>query len=89
MEEQTGREVDALNIDPPPPEVHHLWQWFIELSAQRGSGLAPNPISFMEIAAWAALTHRRPTPWEVGVICELDKTFLRVMAKQQEGKRRG
>lgn len=37
------------------------------------------PISYVELQAWAALTHSDPTPDEVKAIMALDTVFRRVM----------
>jgi hypothetical protein len=53
-----------------------VWGWFWALHARRSSGFAPNPISYADIAAWAALMGARPSPWEVWLITRLDDAFL-------------
>ncbi len=59
--------------------------WFGELSSARGSsGFGANPIGFAEILAWANLTHRAPTPFEVGVLHRIDATLLAVMNESSE-----
>lgn len=45
----------------------------------RGGGMGPGPITFQDIAAWAKLTGRHPTPWEVSVIRQLDGLWLSIM----------
>ena len=65
-----------------PTAVAHLWAWFIELSAARGSsGFGPLPIGYGEIDAWARLTMRDPTPAEVTALRRLDGVFLKVMTE--------
>lgn len=67
----------------PPYEVEHLWLWFCDLSSARtGSGFGANPISYVEIAAWARLTGNDPTPWEVSVLRRMDIAALEKFAKK-------
>ncbi len=59
--------------------------WFGELSSARSSsGFGANPISFAEILAWAQLTHRAPTPFEVSVLHAIDASLLAMMNKPDE-----
>lgn len=65
--------------DPPPAGAEFLWEWFLDLSAGRASnGFGPSPLSWQDIAAWAALTGQAPTPWEVSVLRRLDRVYLEV-----------
>jgi len=68
---------------PPLPEgFEYIWDWFKELDAARGSnGFGPAALSFVEIDAWARLTLRHPSPWDVAVLKILDVTYLNAMAK--------
>lgn len=73
----------ALRLPDPPAALDHVWDWFWELHmARSGSGLGANPISYGEIAAWAALTGRSPGPREVRGIVALDQAFFTEMAEQ-------
>lgn len=63
----------------------YLWAWFVELSAARsGNGFGENPIGYTEIAAWAALTGRDLTPWEVSVLRRLDAVTLAAWAEKSK-----
>ncbi|WP_146203698.1 hypothetical protein [Azospirillum sp. TSO5] len=62
-----------------PWDLRHLWEWFSELSDARGGGMGPSPITYQDILAWSRLTGRRPSPWEVSVIRELDSLWLSIM----------
>lgn len=63
-------------------ELLYLLEWFGELSAARGSGAAgPNPISFAELAAWAALTGNEPTAAEVHILRRIDAAFLAALGR--------
>lgn len=83
IERQTGRRPvlrgsEAQDSDLPCPElVQYLFEWFLELSAQRSSnGFGANPLTFAECAAWATLTGREPSPWEVALLMRLDAVQL-------------
>jgi hypothetical protein len=70
---------------PPMPEsCAHVWRWFIELSAARGSnGWGPNAIRYTDIAAWSALTRTIIQPMEVRVVLHLDHIYLANAAKAE------
>ena len=42
--------------------------------------MGPNPITYTEIKAWAALTGRKPNPQHVALLKRLDTLFLEVTA---------
>jgi hypothetical protein len=88
-----------LRLPPVPAALQHVWEWFGELSSSRsGNGGGPNPLSFVEIEAWARLTGRLPAPREVQAIMALDMELFTLWAEQnrrretarkaQEAKRR-
>jgi hypothetical protein len=59
-----------------PPSMRYLWVWFLELCKGRPAGMSsPSPLPSAEIAAWAALGGFLPTPWELGVLRQLDAAF--------------
>ena len=65
----------------------HLWGWFIELaSARGGNGFGLNPIGYADIEAWARLTCRDPTPWEVSALRRMDNAALEESAKKSATK---
>ncbi len=65
-----------------PDEYLELWLWWQELATSRGgNGFGPNPLTYSEIAAWAALTHRAPTPAETALLTQIDAVFLSVHLK--------
>lgn len=80
--ERTGKTHPDL-IQPEVDEsLFYLWGWFIELNAQRtSSGFGGNPIQFVDIRAWASLTARNPTPWEIKTIRKLDQVWLSEIGK--------
>ena len=89
----------GLRLPPIPAALQHIWDWFGELSAARsGNGGGPNPLSFVEIEAWARLTGRLPASREVQALMALDQALFTLWAEQErrrearrkasEGKRR-
>lgn len=66
-----------------PDYLAYLWAWFWELSSRRKSGMGgPEPISYADIAHWAALTCSDPTPQEVGVLVAIDMAYLAAIADE-------
>lgn len=82
--EATGHRPPELVDNHLPDAIAHVWGWFVELSRTRTSGaVAANPISYTEIAAWSALTGRRPDPFEVECIAAIDALVLKTSRKDQ------
>lgn len=81
-EAQTGVEIPELHQERVPIEVAHIWEWFKDLHAARAASFGPSPISYADIEAWARLTGRAPTRWEVSCIKRLDVCFLTHCAKK-------
>lgn len=52
----------------PPPAGQRVWDWFWELDKGRQAGMAPNAISWGDIAEWQRVTGARPEPWELNAI---------------------
>lgn len=81
MERQTGRKFQSAP-PPLPPEMRYLWAAFQSISRTRGgNGFGPNPITFVEIDAWARLMRLRLDPWEVDTLRMLDDAYLEVAAQ--------
>ena len=75
---------EALTGPEIPDEVAYLWQWFCELDLARRYGkLGPDPISYSEIGAWAALTDRQPLPHEVEALVMIDLAMRSVAAESR------
>lgn len=67
-------------IEPElPGAAAHVWLWFLELGAARGStGFGPAPLSYRDIADWSRLMHIEPSAWEVTLLRDLDRAFFAV-----------
>lgn len=76
--ERTGKAHEDLTPPDLAPEAEYLWRWFREIDARRRGG----PISYAEIDAWARLTGRRPTRWEVDAITRIDDAVQHVGIEQ-------
>lgn len=69
-------------VDPEiPPGCAHVWTWFMELNQTRRGTAGPagyieHSISFTELANWAWLTGRNPTPGEVALLRGIDRLWL-------------
>ena len=55
-----------------PPELAYIWQWYCELCSA-------NPLTFSEMAAWAALAGVELLSWEAELLRSLDRIFWKVM----------
>jgi len=77
VERQTGRRPAALDGPELPVDGAHVWYWFLELSAGRGSdGFGPNQIAWLDLLAWTTLTGAIIRPAEVEAIMALDRAWL-------------
>lgn len=86
--ERTGKTHPDLVSPEVDDSVIYVWNWFIELNSQRTSnGFGANPITFVDIQAWARLTHREPTPWEVKTLRRLDATWLGELNKIRDSQK--
>ncbi len=77
VERQTRRRPAALDGPELPADGTHIWVWFLELSAGRGSnGFGPNPISWLDLLAWTLLMGTIIRPPEIEAIMALDRVWL-------------
>lgn len=87
VERQTGKRQPELDGPELPLDVAHIWRWFVEIAAGRGSnGWGPNPISYLDIDAWARLTGTIMRPTEVRAIVLVDQTWRGQVSKAQEAR---
>ncbi len=85
--ERTGKMHPDLQQPEMDDSTVYLWNWFIELNAQRTSnGFGGNPIQFVDIMAWARLTDRKPTTWEVKTLRKLDMVWLAELSKIKDSQ---
>lgn len=73
-------ETRPSDLDPPcdfPYQLQEAWDWFLSLSQARGSnGYGPNPITYLDLQAWATMTGNKPSAREVELIMSLDMAFF-------------
>lgn len=86
---------EATGICPPEIDQHdlpgltsYLWQWWLELNADRPVGLGLSGIPSTEIEAWARLSGRALAPWEFRTIKIIDRLYLASRAEQDDADRK-
>jgi hypothetical protein len=75
VERSTGKKPKEL-VSKPLDVGRHIWKWWLELNIARQSGI---PISYQEIEAWARLTNREPTAFEVKAIYAIEQKYFEVL----------
>lgn len=77
---KTKRRQPELYPPPIPPNLEHVWMWFLQLNRQRSNnGFALSPLSYTDIVAWCILTQTRTRPWEIDLILKIDSLYRRVV----------
>lgn len=77
VEQATGKRPGQLDGPEIPPQLAHVYGWFVEISQGRtGNGFGPNPLTWEGIDAWQRLTETVVRPWEVALIKRLDGVYL-------------
>lgn len=86
--QKTGKTHPDLIFPEVDEMAMYLWDWFMELNAQRTSnGFGQNPIQFIDIQAWANLTRRYPLAWEIQAIRQIDSMWLMTINKNADSKK--
>ena len=84
---KTGKTHPDLAFPELDDMAMYLWEWFMELNSQRTSnGFGLNPITFLDIQAWANLTNRFPLAWEVKAIRFMDTIWITEYAKNRDSQ---
>lgn len=65
-----------MTAPPLDPACAYLWNIWVELHQARGYGMAPNPISWLDLDAYARLTDERFLPWEARAVRAVDEAFF-------------
>lgn len=78
VERQTGITPEQLSPVEVGDELAYIWKYFISMNRRRtSSGFGPNPISSLELIAWAN-NHGIPlNPFEVEVLDSIELEFLK------------
>ena len=69
-----------------PPSLGYLLEWFGQLLPRRSVGMAANPLSHMEVEAWARNMEVRPTPWEISILFRMDDAVVAKANKTEKEK---
>ena len=78
----TGAEIEV------PYGFRHVWDWFWELNDRRTSGDgAANPLTWVELHAWAAMTGATVRPMESRLIMSMDNAYLSECAVEYDDAR--
>lgn len=86
--QKTGKTHPDLIFPELDDMAMYLWEWFMELNAQRtNNGFGQNPITFLDIQAWASLTHRFPLAWEVKALRTMDVMWLAEINKNRDSQK--
>ena len=68
---------EGINPEELPSEAAHVWHWFLELHESRSQGMnGPQPITNLEILAYAGLTGIQFEGWELAAMRRLDRLAL-------------
>lgn len=82
-ERQTGKPSPELSGPELPNDVVHLWRWFLDLHARRGSnGFGGNPLTWSDILAWVMITQPGARVEEVRVLLALDNAWMAQQAEE-------
>ena len=86
LERQTRERPPQLDGPECPRGFEHLWEYFIELSAEeRRSGLSGiEPLHSAEIDAWMRLNHRDLGFFEIECIRLLDRKYREINAPKKQ-----
>ena len=74
-----------------PEAARYILHWFLELHGERqNNGFAPCALTSMQIIAWRDLNRIHISPWELGVLRQLDNCWLRMWseAREEEDRKR-
>lgn len=82
-ERQTGNRSPELDGPPLPLDLAHVWTWFLELHARRGSnGFSANSLTWVDLLAWVYLTDPGVRLVELRTIMVLDNAWMAQQAEE-------
>lgn len=67
---------EGINPIEFPDVASELWRWFLDLHSARGQGMAPSPITYLDLFAYAQLHGLAFAAWELDAIRRLDRIAL-------------
>ncbi len=73
-----------------PEGFGEIWLWFWELSdGRQNSGFGPSPVSYGDMAAWAALSGLGLAPWLMRIFRAMDNEWLAAQAEEAKKRSKG
>jgi hypothetical protein len=81
FQQATGKAHPDLTPPDVPAEAGHVWRWFMDLNNGRQAG--DLPLTWEAVDAWARLTGRSLTAWEVDALRRMDTAWLRAGAEER------
>lgn len=82
----TGKRAKELDLPPFPNVVEHIWLWFIDLHRGRSYGMnGEEPLRWVDIQAWCNLRQKTLQSWEIDMIFELDRLWIRTTQGKTNG----
>lgn len=80
VERRTGKRPALLDGPPFPQSLEYVWEWFDELSDARRTGdFGVASLTYSDIDAWARLTGQHPSPYDVRLLIDLDRTYRKAI----------
>jgi len=65
-------------------EAQIIVNWFFELDTGRGGSFGPDRLQWSEIKAWADVTGRELTMWNLTMLRMLDSYYLKMAGEQMK-----
>lgn len=85
IKEITGKPAEGYEeMKVCPPEVQHIWHWFLDLHSTRNSGFGLQRITFTEIYSYFKLKGFSPFYDELELLREMDIVAVQILSEQQE-----
>jgi hypothetical protein len=70
-------EAKGMGVIHIPSGGELLWKWFMAIHKTRQGGMAgPQPITYAEIAGYAAIARQAIEPRHVAILIAMDQTYL-------------
>lgn len=67
---------ELRNLPRVPVETEYLWNWYLDLAAQRQAGFSVNALAWSDVEAYFRLRGMSPAWWEVDTIRQIDAAFV-------------
>ena len=84
---QTKTNPPELNGPELPPDLEHVWVWFLDLHSRRGgNGFGANPLAWTDLLAWVYLMQPIIRIEELRAIMALDNAWMAMQAEDALSK---